>query len=169
MRRILFLSLALVALLGFVAPPEVFGQAAAPTPKFTITGRIDSVGSWSQNLVNNDANRNRDALFYGRTRGRFDIIGEVGAAKGVFGFEIDATWGQMGFVDSNNTTGCQTSSAGAVTCNPGIGPPEASFDLNTDTQGNLQFILLFRELPLSPLSSSTTLFCGPFRELLAWS
>ncbi|SRR6266511_288772 len=164
MRRILFLSLALVALLGFVAPPEVFAQAAAPTPKFTITGLIDSVGSWSQNLVNNDANRNRDALFYGRTRGRFDIIGEVGAAKGVFGFEIDATWGQMGFVDSNNTTGCQTSSAGAVTCTPGFGTTEASFDLNTDTQGNLQVKWLYVEfpLPLIPFSTIARLGAQPF-------
>jgi len=47
MRRILFLSLALVALLGFVAPPDVFAQAAAPQPKFTITGLIDSVGNSS--------------------------------------------------------------------------------------------------------------------------
>src|SRR3989442_14168722 len=115
MRRILFLSLALVALLGFVAPPDVFAQAAAPTPKFTITGLIDSVGSWSQNMstLDNNVNRNRDHLFYGRTRGRFDIIGEVGAAKAVFGFEMDHTWGQDGFVDRNNTTGRQTSSARA--------------------------------------------------------
>ena len=38
MRRMLVLSLALMALLGFVAPPDVFAQAAAPTPKATITG-----------------------------------------------------------------------------------------------------------------------------------
>ena len=95
MRRILFLSLALMALLGFVAPPDAFAQAAAPQPKFTITGLIDSVGTWTQNMSTNDlnANRNRDHQLYGRTRGRFDIIGEVGPAKGVFGFEIDSGLG----------------------------------------------------------------------------
>ena len=166
MRRILFLSLALVALLGFVAPPDVFAQAAAPTPKFTITGLIDSVGSWSHNisLQDSNVNRNRDNLFYGRTRGRFDIIGEVGPAKGVFGFEIDSTWGQMGFVDSNNTTGCQTSSAGAVTCTPAFGTTESSFDLNTDTQGNFQIKWLYVEfpLPLVPFGTIVRLGAQPF-------
>ena len=166
MRRILFLSLALVALLGFVAPPDVFAQAAAPTPKFTITGLIDSVGSWSQNMNTLDANvnRNRDHVFYGRTRGRFDIIGEVGEAKGVFGFEMDHTWGQYGFVDSNNTTGCQTSSAGAVTCTPALGTTEASFDLNTDTQGNFQIKWIYVEfpLPLVPFATIVRLGGQPF-------
>ena len=166
MRRILFLSLALVALLGFVAPPDVFAQAAAPTPKFTITGLIDSVGSWSQNMntLDQNVNRNRDHVFYGRTRGRFDIIGEVGEAKGVFGFEMDHTWGQYGFVDSNNTTGCQTSSAGAVTCTPGVGATEASFDMNTDTQGNFQIKWIYVEfpLPLVPFATIVRLGGQPF-------
>jgi hypothetical protein len=85
MRRILFFSLALMAVLGFVAPPDVFAQAAAPQPKFTITGLIDNVGTWTQNLSSSDLNlnRNNDHQMYGRTRGRFDIIGEVGEAKGV--------------------------------------------------------------------------------------
>src|SRR5437773_6094619 len=166
MRRILFLSLALVALLGFVAPPDVLAQAAAPTPKFTITGLIDSVGSWSQNMntLDQNVNRNRDNLVYGRTRGRFDIIGEVGEAKGVFGFEMDHTWGQYGFVDSNNTTGCQSSSAGAVTCTPGVGTTEASFDLNTDTQGNFQIKWIYVEfpLPLVPFATIVRLGGQPF-------
>ena len=166
MRRILFLSLALVALLGFVAPPDVFAQAAAPTPKFTITGFIDSVGSWSQNMntLDSNVNRNRDHVFYGRTRGRFDIIGEVGEAKAVFGFEMDHTWGQYGFVDSNNTTGCQTSSAGAVTCTPGVGATEASFDMNTDTQGNFQIKWIYAEfpMPLVPFPTIVRLGGQPF-------
>jgi hypothetical protein len=166
MRRIVFLSLALVALLGFVAPPDVFAQAAAPQPKFTITGLIDSVGSWSQNMSTQDqnVNRNRDHVFYGRTRGRFDIIGEVGQAKGVFGFEIDSTWGQYGSVDSNNTTGCATSSAGAVTCAPAVGTTESSFDLNTDTQGNIQIKWVYVEfpMPLIPFATIVRLGGQPF-------
>src|SRR6266568_155416 len=166
MRRILFLSLALVALLGFVAPPDVSAQAAAPTPKFTITGLIDNVGTWTQNMSTSDlnVNRNRDHQLYGRTRGRFDIIGEVGAAKGVFGFEIDSYWGQTGFIDSNNGPGCVTASSGAVTCGAVGTGSESSFDINTDTQGNLQIKWVYVEfpLPLVPFSSIVRLGAQPF-------
>jgi hypothetical protein len=162
MRRILFLSLALVALLGFVAPPDVSAQATAPTPKFTITGLIDSVGTWTQNMSTSDlnANRNRDHQVYGRTRGRFDIIGEVGAAKGVFGFEIDSYWGQTGFIDSNNGPGCVSASSGAVTCGAVGAGSESSFDINTDTQGNLQIKWLYVEFPMPLVPFSTIVRLG---------
>ncbi|HWM98707.1 MAG TPA: hypothetical protein VNO54_16830 [Streptosporangiaceae bacterium] len=167
MRRILFLSLALVAVLGFVAPPDVSAQAAAPAPKFTITGLIDNVGTFTQNLSSSDLNlnRNRDHQMYGRTRGRFDIIGEVGQAKGVFGFEIDSYWGQTGFIDSNNGPGCVTSGANsAVTCGAVGAGAESSFDLNTDTQGNFQIKWLYTEfpLPLIPFSTIVRLGGQPF-------
>lgn len=166
MRRMLVLSLALMALLGFVAPPDVFAQAAAPTPKATITGFIDTVGTWTQNMSSSDlnVNRNRDKQIYGRTRGRFDIVGEVGQAKAVFGFEIDAYWGQTGFIDSNNGPGCVTSSAGAVTCGAVGTGSESSFDLNTDTQGNLQIKWLYTEfpLPLVPIPVIARLGAQPF-------
>jgi len=150
MRKMLVLSLALMALLGFVAPPDVFAQAAAPTPKATITGFIDNVGTWTQNMSTSDlsANRNRDNQVYGRTRGRFDIVGEVGQAKAVFGFEIDSYWGQTGFIDSNNGPGCATASSGAVTCGAVGTGSESSFDLNTDTQGNFQIKWLYTEFPM---------------------
>src|SRR5215475_4988005 len=145
MRRMFVLSLALLALLGFVAPPDVFAQAAAPTPKATITGFIDNVGTWTQNMSSSDLNwnRNRDHQTYGRTRGRFDIVGEVGQAKAVFGFEIDSYWGQTGFIDSNNGPGCVTAQSGNVTCGSVGTGSESSFDLNTDTQGNLQIKWLY--------------------------
>ncbi len=166
MRRILFLSLALVAVLGFVAPPDVSAQAAAPAPKFTITGLIDNVGTWTQNMSTSDlnVNRNKDHQMYGRTRGRFDIIGEVGAAKGVFGFEIDSTWGQTGFIDSNNGPGCFTAASGAVTCGSVGTGSESSFDINTDTQGNFQIKWVYVEfpLPLVPFSSIVRLGGQPF-------
>src|SRR5881296_63127 len=167
MRRMLVLSLALMALLGFVAPPDVFAQAAAPTPKATITGFIDNVGTWTQNMRTSDLNwgRNRDHQVYGRTRGRFDIVGEVGQAKAVFGFEIDSYWGQTGFIDSNNGPGCVTSgTTAAVTCGAVGTGSESSFDLNTDTQGNLQIKWLYTEfpLPLVPLNSVIRLGAQPF-------
>src|SRR5262249_52410427 len=170
MRRMLVLSLAVMALLGFVAPPDVFAQAAAPTPKATITGFIDNVGTWTQNMTSSDLNwnRNRDHQVYGRTRGRFDIVGEVGQAKAVFGFEIDAYWGQTGFSDTTSigkgepcfTTGTNN----AVTCGTGPAGAESSFDLNTDTQGSLQVKWLYTEfpLPLVPIPVIVRLGGQPF-------
>jgi len=166
----LVLSLALMALLGFVAPPDVFAQAAAPTPKATITGFIDNVGTFTQNLSSSDLNwgRNRDQQTYGRTRGRFDIVGEVGQAKAVFGFEIDAYWGQTGFSDTTSigkgepcfTTGTNN----AITCGTGAAGAESSFDINTDTQGSIQVKWLYTEfpLPLVPIPIIARLGAQPF-------
>src|SRR6266542_5365691 len=166
MRRMLVLSFALMALLGFVAPPDAFAQAAAPTPKATITGFIDNVGPFTQNLSSSDLNwgRNRDQQTYGRTRGRFDIVGEVGQAKAVFGFEIDAYWGQTGFIDSNNGPGCVTSAFGSVTCGATGAGAESSFDINTDTQGNLQIKWLYTDfrVPLIPWPTVMRLGGQPF-------
>src|SRR5215475_1515575 len=150
MRRILVRSLALGVLLGVLMPPEAFPQATTPQPKFAITGFIDSVGTWTQNISGFDGNlnRNRDTQTYGRSRGRFDIVGEVGEAKGVFGFEIDAYWGQTGFIDSNQGPGCVGASFGGVVCGATGNGAESSFDLNTDTQGSLQVKWLYTEFPL---------------------
>ena len=176
MRRMLILSLALLALLGFVAPPDVFAQAAAPTPKATITGFIDNVGTWTQNMSSSDLNwnRNRDHQVYGRTRGRFDIVGEVGQAKAVFGFEIDAYWGQTGFSDTTSigkgepcfTTGTNN----AITCGTGGAGAESSFDLNTDTQGSIQVKWLYTEfpMPLVPIPVIVRLGAQPFATAAAY-
>jgi len=153
MRRILFLSLALMALLGFVAPPDVFAQAAAPQPKFTITGLIDMVTSYAENVNNYDGIWNRkDTQWYGRTRGRFDIIGEVGSAKGVFGFEIDSTWGQTGSADT--ALGGGTQAFGTT----------SAFDLNTDAVGNIETKWLYIEfpVPLIPVPMIARLGAQPF-------
>ncbi len=168
MRRMLVLSLALMALLGFVAPPDVFAQAAAPTPKATITGFIDNVGAFTQNMSTSDFNfnRNRDNQVYGRTRGRFDIVGEVGQAKAVFGFEIDAYWGQTGFTDSaNGAQGCVSGgTTTTVTCGAVGTGSTGSFDLNTDTQANIEVKWLYTEfpLPLVPIPIIARLGAQPF-------
>src|SRR5499427_2056754 len=170
MRKMLILSLALLALLGFVAPPDVFAQAAAPQPKATITGFIDNVGTWTQNMSISDLNwnRNRDHQVYGRTRGRFDIVGEVGQAKAVFGFEIDGYWGQTGFSDTSsigNGEPCFTTGTNnAVTCGAVGTGAESSFDLNTDTQGSLQVKWLYTEfpMPLVPIPIIARLGAQPF-------
>jgi hypothetical protein len=170
MSRRLVRSLAFVALLGLSSPLDVFAQATTPQPKFTITGFIDTVATWSQNLSQSDLNfnLNRDHQFYGRNRGRFDIIGEVGEVKGVFGFEIDAYWGQTGFSDTTgigNGEPCFTTGTGnTVTCGAAGQGAESSFDLNTDTQGSLQVKWLYVEfpLPLVPFPIVARLGAQPF-------
>jgi len=164
MRRLLILAVALVAILGILAPPAM---AQAPAPKVTITGLIDQVGTYTKNMSNydNNLNRSHDAQLYGRTRGRFDVIGEVGKAKAVLGLEIDSYWGQTGFTDSNNGPGWQCfQSNGSCTSGAVGNGSESSFDLNTDTQGNLQIKWLYTEfpVPLIPLNNVVRLGAQPF-------
>ena len=164
MRRLLILAVALVAILGVLAPPAL---AQAPAPKVTITGLIDQVGTYTKNMSQYDGNLNinRDVQLYGRTRGRFDVIGEVGKAKAVLGLEIDSYWGQTGFTDSNNGPGWQCSSVNGSCVSGAVGSgAESSFDLNTDTQGNIQVKWLYTEfpLPLVPLNSVVRLGAQPF-------
>jgi len=170
MRRRLVRSLAVAALLCLSSPLDAFAQAASPQPQFSITGFIDSVGTWTQNFSSSDGNlnRNRDHQVYGRSRGRFDIVGQVGEAKGVFGFEIDAYWGQTGFSDTSsigNGEPCfTTGTVNSVTCGATGTGAESSFDLNTDTQGSLQMKWLYAEfpLPLVPVPIVARLGAQPF-------
>src|SRR5437867_6622887 len=154
MRRTLVLALAALALLG-VLTPDAYAQA--PTPTFRINGLIDNVGTYARNFssYDNSLARNNDSQMYGRTRGRFDFIGEYGKAKAVLGIEIDEYWGQTGLGDSNGqgSTTCQTASTSAVTCGATGSGAESSFDLNTDTQSNLQIKWLYTEfeVPFIPV------------------
>src|SRR5262245_31549725 len=139
MRRTFVLAFAALALLG-VAATEVLAQAAAapaaPIPTFKITGFIDEVVSYSNNTSNFDFDLHRkDYLFYGRTRGRFDIVGEYGKAKAVLGIETDFTYGQTGATMSQISSGANqagnVTSAGnvATAVFPGT---DGSLGLNTD-------------------------------------
>ncbi len=161
MKRILVLSLVALALLGLVAP-AAFAQA--PTPKVTINGLIDNVGTYTRNMSTFDGNigRNQDYQFYGRTRGRFDFIGEVGKAKGVLGIEIDSYYGQTGLGDSNGqgSTTCVTSATGSVACGTQGAGAESGFDLNTDTQSNLQIKWLYAEFPVPLIPVPTIMRLG---------
>src|SRR5580765_3031944 len=126
MRRTLVLALAALALLG-VATTDAFAQAAAapaaPIPTFKITGFIDELITYSNNTSNFDFDLHRkDYLFYGRTRGRFDIVGEYGKAKAVLGLEADFVYGQTGSGNTNIATtqgGATTAATGAVAVFPG--------------------------------------------------
>jgi len=148
---VLMIALALVAL----AAPMAFAQA--PAPKVTINGLIDNLTTYSQNTVNYNGgtfNRNDD-MWWARSRGRFDIVGEVGKAKAVFGIEIDSVWGQTGSADTNQV--------GLGVGRQGFGTT-SSWDLNTDSQGVIEVKWLYVEfpLPLIPVPTTVRLGAQPF-------
>jgi hypothetical protein len=157
---VLMIALALVAL----AAPLAFAQA--PAPKVTINGLIDNLTSYSKNIANyNSGLFNRgDSMWYGRSRGRFDIIGEVGKAKGVLGLEIDAVYGQTGSAQSNFTNGGgATGSPVSPTIMSGFGS-DAGWALNTDTRAIVEVKWLYVEfpVPLIPVPTTARLGAQPF-------
>lgn len=156
---VLMLALALVAL----AAPMAFAQA--PAPKVTINGLIDNVTSYSQNISNYNGGvfNRKDSMWYYRTRGRFDIIGEVGKAKGVLGLELDHVFGQAG---SNDSTIVNAGAAGTTAVQTGFGT-DGSFDLNTDSRGIIEVKWLYVEfpVPLIPIPTTARLGAQPFGSL----
>ena len=152
MRRIFVLALAALALLGVVTP-DAFAQA--PTPTFKINGLIDQVTSYTNNISLYDANlATKDTLWYGRTRGRLDFIGEVGKAKAVVGIEMDLAYGQTGSGDNNIQT------SGAQVCNGCTG----SFDINTDVRTVIELKWLYTEfeVPFIPVPTVARIGAQPF-------
>jgi hypothetical protein len=158
MRRTLVLALVALALLGVVTP-SAFAQA--PTPTFKITGLVDQLTTYAFNTSNYDGTMNKnDAVWYGRTRGRFDFIGEVGKAKGVLGIEVDAAYGQTGAGDNNIQT------AGAQVCFGCSG----SFDLNTDVRAIVEVKWLYTEfeVPLIPVPTVARIGAQPFGSVASY-
>lgn len=156
---VLMLALALVAL----AAPMAFAQA--PAPKVTINGLIDNVTSYSQNISNYNGGlfNRKDSMWYYRTRGRFDIIGEVGKAKGVLGLELDHVFGQAG---SNDSTIVNAGAAATTAVQTGFGT-DGSFDINTDSRGIIEVKWLYVEfpMPLIPVPTTARLGAQPFGSL----
>ncbi len=160
---VLMIALALVAL----AAPMAYAQA--PAPKVTINGIIDSVSSLSRNMSTVELNYTRtgDQEWYARTRGRFDITGEIGKARAVLGLEIDATWGQTGNADSAaaGSFACAANTGaggitGAVTCPQQRSGSQGGFDLNTDVPGIIEVKWLYTEFPLPLIPVPTVVRLG---------
>ncbi len=155
-----------------LAAPAAFAQA--PAPKVTINGIIDNVSSLSRNLSTVDLNYSRtgDGEWYARSRGRFDIIGEVGKAKAVLGLEIDATWGQTGTSDTSaaSSFNCAAATTGALAnsliCPSGVASTgqrfgtSGGFDLNTDVPGIIEIKWLYTEFPLPLIPVPTVVRLG---------
>jgi hypothetical protein len=146
------IALALVAL----AAPMAFAQA--PAPKVTINGLIDNVTSYSQNISNYNTGyfNRKDSMWYARTRGRFDFIGEVGKAKGVLGIELDHIYGQAG---SNDSTIVNAGAAATTPVQTGFGT-DGSFDINTDSRGIIEVKWLYVEFPMPWIPVPTTVRLG---------
>ena len=159
---VLMIALALVAL----AAPLAYAQA--PAPKVTINGLIDNVTSYSQNMANYNGGlfNRKDSMWYYRTRGRFDIIGEVGKAKGVLGLELDHVFGQAG---SNDSTIVNAGAASGTAVQTGFGT-DGSFDLNTDSRGIIEIKWLYVEfpMPLIPVPTTARLGAQPFGALATY-
>src|SRR5262245_1829122 len=153
------------------APPAA--APPAPGPTFLVTGFIDQVITYSNNTSNfdNDLHR-KDYLFYGRTRGRFDIVGEYGKAKAVLGLELDLVYGQTG----TGNTNIATVQGGAVG-NPAVGSgvavfpgTDGSFSLNTDVRGILEIKWLYTEfeVPYIPYPTIARLGAQPFASAASY-
>jgi hypothetical protein len=149
--------LAVVALIGTMAP-GVFAQPAAPPPlTFNINGFLDTVSSASHNLRDNNFTRVGDKEWYTRNRGRINIEGRAGTAVFVWGIEIDTAWGQTSATDNNL--------AGQVAgTNQQRAATTSGFDLNTDTQGSVETKWLFAEFdaPLIPFKTRIRLGAQPY-------
>jgi hypothetical protein len=136
-------AVAVLAFLGAVAP-AAFAQA--PAPKVTVEGFLDQTTAWSNNgsVLDIDITKNKDKEWYARTRGRFQITGEVGKAKGVFLFEQDNNWGSQAGT-------CYTGvGAGGVGGGAGRGGHFGVSDgcLNTELVGNVEMLWMYTEFPL---------------------
>ena len=156
MRRVF--TLALVAVVGLgMAVDAAWAQPTAPVPAVTITGFIDTIGAWSKNLQDNRFDRTGDKEFYARNRGRFDIVGQLGTAKAVFGFEIDSAWGTtaIGGQDNNLAAGGVGAQRSGAT---------SAFDINTDTQGSIETKWLYTEfqVPMMPFQTIVRVGAQPF-------
>ncbi len=157
MRRIFVLALAVIALVGMIAPGAYAQAPAAPAPTFKITGFIDTINAASHNLRETNFTRVGDKEWYTRNRGVFEIAGNVGKATGVLRLEIDTAWGQVSGSDTNTTT---VAVAGGLQ----RAGTTSGFDLNTDTQGSIEVKWLYVEydVPLIPFPTRMRIGAQPF-------
>src|SRR5262245_1426350 len=166
-----------VTVSGFLCLTSSGAMAQAPTPaepampKFLITGFIDQLITYSNNTSTNEGPpdlHRKDYQFYGRTRGRFDIVGEYGTAKAVLGLETDLVYGQTGIGNTNvaNLGGgviAPTVTAPTGGVNVGFGA-DCRWSLNTDVRGVLEIKWLYTEfeVPYIPYPTLLRLGAQPF-------
>lgn len=143
MRRPFYVVACVVAVVAMLAPPVL---AQAPAPKVTITGLVDNLYNWNRNQNMGrggggfDITDSGDNEAYGRTRGRFDFIGEVGKGKAVLGFEFDLLYGAQG-----------RSATGSGVDNPAsrLDGTSGGFDADNDVRNALELKWMYVEFPFA--------------------
>lgn len=149
MRKVLVL-----ALLALLVATPAFAQAPAPTTKVTITGLVDTMTTWSQNISTYDNNLEKgDSEWTARNRFRPDITAELGTTKMVIGLEIDSAFGATGAGGSDTAATQKFGTTG-------------SFDLGTDRAAALELKWAYAEfgLPGIPWSSRLRLGAQPWAQ-----
>jgi hypothetical protein len=150
MRRSVVVVLAVLAIIGLLAPPSF---AQAPAPKVTINGLVDFVTTayknWSQSgaqagaaVGQPDATNSKERGWYSRERGVFTLSGEIGRVKGVWAIELDFTNGAGNFNASSQPGSLTTVGVAAS-------GTSANFDLDTDIQGAVETKWLYVEAPIT--------------------
>ncbi len=135
---------AVVCVVAFIAVLASPGFAQAPAPKVTINGIVDNLVNWNRNQSMTHADfdiASPETEAYGRTRGRWDVTGEVGRAKAVLGLELDLIYGQTGAADSCaapfQTTGCRADGT------------SGGFDADNDVRNTIELKWMYVEAPLT--------------------
>ena len=156
MRRVAVLLLAVVALLGILAPPALAqtpapAPAAPPTPKVTINGLVDFATTIHHNWDGLDlTDGGKDEGWYSRQRGLFTFTGEIGKAKGVMAIELDI---HNGFTDNTGATGQANGFGQAGTMGIAAGGNTTGSDLDTDLAGVFELKSLYLEVPITGAGS----------------
>jgi hypothetical protein len=117
--------------------------------------------TYARNTSNYDGDlQANDKVWYGRTRGRLDFIGEVGKAKAVVGIELDLAYGQTGAADSSIVNSGAAATSASMQCSGCSG----GFDMNTDVRTMVEIKWLYTEfeLPLIPVPTVVRLGAQPF-------
>jgi hypothetical protein len=157
MRRVGIFLLAVIALIAMTGP-------VSAQPKVTITGFVDNVSSWTNNMSIVDINpaRTGDREWYARTRVRPDITAEVGTTKFVLGLEIDSIWGQTANQDTNVCLGAACPAAAGTAFRSGA---SSGWDLNTDVQGVIEVKWAYTEftMPLMPMATTVRIGAQPWQ------
>jgi hypothetical protein len=97
-----------------------------------------------------------DNEWYGRTRGRVFVTGELGPARAVLAIEIDATYGLTGVADNATQNQIIAGTGGQHAGASG------AFDLNTDVVNIIEVKWLYVEFPIPGLPTQVRVGAQPF-------
>ena len=153
MRRIVLSVLPVLLAVAVLSPPA---SAQAPTPRVTITGQIDNILNLNRNMNNTTQDRtvrggqasDGDKEFGAYTRGRWDIIGQLGKARAVMGWEIDMHYGGFGATNADTCVTTLFSGTAAGNCGSRGDGSSGGLDADTDVRVPIELKWMYVEFPL---------------------